>query len=73
MNISRTISISCDDCVLQATEACEDCLVSFVVSREPEDAVVVDVSEARALRLLSAAGLVPQLRHPDVGPQWSAV
>ncbi len=56
------ISVSCDDCCLQETDACEDCLVSFVLDREPEDAVVIDVEEARALRLLTRAGLVPALR-----------
>ncbi|MGD0254220.1 MAG: hypothetical protein ABSB99_01460 [Acidimicrobiales bacterium] len=73
MNAECTISISCDDCELQSTAACEDCLVSFVLDREPDDAVVVDVSEARALRLLSGAGLVPQLRHSAVGLRWTAV
>ncbi|MGD0320404.1 MAG: hypothetical protein ABSC00_02185 [Acidimicrobiales bacterium] len=73
MNAERTISISCDDCELRASDACEDCLVSFVLGREPDDAVVVDVAEARALRLLSGAGLVPQLRHSAVDLQGSAV
>jgi hypothetical protein len=45
------------------TEVCEDCVVSFIVGREPEDAVVVDVEEARAVRLLEQAGLVPGVRH----------
>ncbi|HUC35593.1 MAG TPA: hypothetical protein VMR97_00560 [Acidimicrobiales bacterium] len=72
MTGERTISISCYDCELQGTEACEDCLVSFVLGRDPDDAVVVDVDEARALRLLSGAGLVPQLRHSRAGPTWAA-
>jgi hypothetical protein len=55
--------IDCDDCVLQGTDSCDDCLVTFICSREPDDAVVIDASEARALRLLSSAGLVPTLRH----------
>jgi hypothetical protein len=37
--------------------------VSFVVSREPGDALVVDVEEARAVRILADAGLLPTLRH----------
>jgi hypothetical protein len=57
-----TITISCDDCALQATGACDDCLVNFVLGREPDDAVVIDAEEARALRMLSRAGLVPSLR-----------
>jgi hypothetical protein len=70
--MTRTaISISCDDCDLQATSACEDCLVSFVLGRDPDDAVVVDVEEARAMRMLSRAGLVPGLRHSGVDPDWA--
>jgi hypothetical protein len=57
------LRIDCDDCVLQETEACDDCVVSYICSREPDDAIVIDVAEARALRLLSGAGLVPELRH----------
>jgi len=72
MTNSTTISISCEECELQDTEACDDCLVSFVLSREPEDAVVFDAEEARALRLLSGAGLVPRLRHSGAGPEWAA-
>ena len=29
-----------------------DCVVTFLCDREPEDAVIIDVVEARALRLL---------------------
>ena len=42
---------------------CEDCVVSFIIDREPDDAVVIDASEARAVRLLASAGLLPSLRH----------
>jgi hypothetical protein len=66
-----SISISCDDCELQRTTACEDCLVSFVLGREPDDAVVVDVEEARAMRMLSRAGLVPRLRHSGADRDWA--
>ena len=55
--------IDCEQCVMQHTDACDDCVVTFICSREPGDAVVVDVEEFRALRLLSDAGLVPELRH----------
>ena len=56
-------SIDCADCVMQGTTACDDCVVSFIVEREPGTAIVIDVAEARALRQLSGAGLVPELRH----------
>jgi hypothetical protein len=55
--------ISCDECVMQHTEACEDCVVTFICSREPDDAVVIDAAEERAMRLLVGSGLVPALRH----------
>ncbi|NCY16521.1 MAG: hypothetical protein EBX39_07085 [Actinobacteria bacterium] len=56
-------TIDCDQCVMQHTDACADCVVTFICSREPGDALVVDVGEYRALRLLSESGLVPELRH----------
>ncbi|MGH9164824.1 MAG: hypothetical protein ACRDZW_04830 [Acidimicrobiales bacterium] len=57
------ITIDCDDCAMQGTESCEDCVVSFICGRQPEDAVVIDAAEARAVRMLGGAGLVPVLRH----------
>ena len=48
---------------MQHTAACDDCVVTYIVGREPGDAVVIDVAEARAVRLLAGAGLVPALRH----------
>ena len=64
----EAFTIDCADCMHQHTSVCEDCVVSFIVDRRPEDAVVVDVEEARAVRLLAQAGLVPGVRHArDVG------
>ena len=57
------LRISCDDCRMQGTSACEDCVVTFICGREPDDAVIIDADEARALRLLNRSGLVPELRH----------
>jgi hypothetical protein len=57
------LTIDCGDCVMTGTTACDDCVVSFIVKRDPGDAVVVDADEERALRSLSAGGLVPRLRH----------
>lgn len=59
----QTLSVSCSDCAFDGTSTCDDCVVSFVLNREPEDAVVFDASVARAVRLLNRAGLVPELRH----------
>ena len=57
------LTINCDECVMQHTAACDDCVVTFVVNREPGEALVIDVAEERAVRLLAGAGLVPRLRH----------
>jgi hypothetical protein len=56
------LTIDCDCCRLQGTDACDDCVVSFLLEREPDDAVVIDADEARAMRMLERAGLVPSLR-----------
>ena len=61
--MSEALTISCEDCVMQHTDACDDCVVTFICGREPHDAIVIDVEEARAVRLLERAGLVPGLRH----------
>lgn len=55
--------ISCDECVMQGTSTCADCVVTFLCEREADDAVVIDVAEVRALRLLERGGLAPRLRH----------
>ena len=57
------LSIDCATCAMQHSDACGDCVVTFICSREPDDAVVIDVDDARAIRLLGEVGLVPQLRH----------
>lgn len=57
------ITIDCDDCTMQGTSACADCVVTFLCGREPDEAVIIDVEEARAVRMLASAGLVPRLRH----------
>lgn len=57
------ITIDCGECVMRATSACDDCVVSFVVERDPGTALVIDVAEERVVRMLARAGLVPELRH----------
>ena len=61
--MTAAITISCDDCTMLDTTACDDCVVSFILDREPDDAVVIGTDEARAVRMLGDAGLVPRLRH----------
>ena len=61
--MSEPIRISCDDCTMQHTDACGDCIVTFICSREPDDAIIIDAAEERAVRMLIRSGLVPKLRH----------
>jgi hypothetical protein len=49
------------------TPTCQDCVVSFILDRAPDDAVVIDAEEARAVRMLGDVGLVPRLRHVRAG------
>jgi len=56
-------TIDCDTCAMAGTGACDDCVVSFVLRREPGEALVIDAEEERALRALGDGGLVPELRH----------
>jgi hypothetical protein len=63
MGDSTVRKIDCEECVMAGTEACADCVVTFILAREPGNAVVVDADEERALRALGAHGLVPRLRH----------
>ncbi|HEV8063412.1 MAG TPA: hypothetical protein VGP46_01215 [Acidimicrobiales bacterium] len=72
------ITISCDECTLDGTSACQDCVVTFLLAGDqaetdrvkeatlvelrPKQAVIVDAAEIRAMRLLHSAGLVPTLR-----------
>lgn len=69
------LSIDCEQCTERLTTACSDCVVSFVLGigerpqrsgsrpEERPDAVILNLSEARAVRLLAEAGLVAPLRH----------
>ncbi len=58
-----SFTIDCSECERQHTPTCDDCVVNFICGREPGDALVIDVAEERAVRLLGRAGLVPALRH----------
>src|SRR5437867_1303098 len=40
--------IDCNECVMQGTDACSDCVVSYVLDR-PEGAVIFDADEERAV------------------------
>jgi hypothetical protein len=59
--------ISCDTCVMAQTSACDDCVMAVLCPAEEPRAVVLDLAERRALRLLADAGMVPTLRHRATG------
>ena len=65
--MASSFTISCSDCTARDTDACGDCVVTFICGRDPGDAVVIDADEERAVRLLAGAGLLPQLRHRRIG------
>ena len=54
---------------MQCTSACADCVVTFVLRAdgEPDEELVLDHAEIRAVRLLARAGLVPDLRYRATG------
>lgn len=56
--------IDCQTCVARFTDACADCVVTFLCD-EPGP-VEVDASEARVLRLLRDEGLAKEMRHKQV-------
>jgi hypothetical protein len=66
----NAFTISCDECVMQATSACADCVVTFLLDESPprERApagahVDLDREQARVIQLFGRAGMVPRLRH----------
>jgi len=60
--MDEALTIDCDGCTGRILQACDDCVVTFILGREPGDALIIDADEARAVRLLGNAGLVPPLR-----------
>jgi hypothetical protein len=60
---ASVIRIDCDECAHRATPTCDDCLVTFLCTREDDGAVVIPLDEVRAVRLLQGAGLAPRVRH----------
>lgn len=59
--------IDCDECAMQHTATCNDCVVA-VLLRESGGPLEIDTAEAVALNAMADAGLVPRLRlvrHDD--------
>ena len=55
--------IDCQTCVARLTDACADCIVTFLCDTPVDQAVVLTSPDARVLRLLRDEGLVPEMRH----------
>jgi hypothetical protein len=59
----KMVRIDCDECVMDGTTTCDDCVVTFILNRQPGQAIEFDAEENRALHLLQSQGMVPELRH----------
>ena len=51
--------IDCEQCAMRDTSACDDCVVTVLLSEGPVD---LDETEVAALANLAGEGLVPRLR-----------
>lgn len=64
MSNNDSMTIDCDTCVMQATSACDDCVVTYLCGeRHVEQAVVISMADFKAMRALADVGLVPDLKH----------
>ena len=65
------VTISCDECSMRCTSACDDCVVTFLLSDDTErsghEVLVLDLDQARVVKLLGKAGLVPDLKYRVAG------
>jgi hypothetical protein len=57
------LTIDCQTCSMRDTDACADCVVTFLCEAAPSNPVVLAQDEYAALRLLQGGGLVPPIRH----------
>lgn len=55
------VKIDCNDCAMQHTAACDDCIVTALLDRR-DQAVVLSLDEARAIKALQRGGLAPANR-----------
>lgn len=64
---SAALVIDCQTCVVRATDACNDCIVTFLCDTQEWEPVVVEAPTARVLRLLQSEGMVPENRYRAAG------
>jgi len=55
----QDMRIDCDVCAMRNTDACRDCVVTFLLAAGP---VELNEAESEALGNLAEVGLVPRLR-----------
>ncbi len=60
--VPDTLSFGCDDCTLQGSSHCADCVVTYLCS-DDTGSVVVSMDELRLVRSLQVGGLAPPLRY----------
>ena len=65
-NEPATRVIDCDQCVARATNACGDCVVTFLLQADGQQRLELDSAQEIALSRLAQHGLVPQLREHRV-------
>ena len=65
-----SVVIDCATCVMFESAHCAECMVTYLCSDQPlaaarpeSTAVVFDLAELRAMKMLADVGLVPTLRH----------
>jgi hypothetical protein len=58
-NRRQDMRIDCDVCAMRNTDACTDCVVTFLLAAGP---VELNDAETEALGNLAEVGLVPRLR-----------
>jgi hypothetical protein len=56
------VTIDCEACAVQYSDACDDCIVSYLVSHDQGSPVILNHDEKHAVDLLADAGLVPPSR-----------
>lgn len=59
-----SLSFGCDDCSLQHSDHCGDCVITYLCA-EDDGSVVVTMEELRLVRRLQVGGLAPPLRYRE--------
>ena len=67
------LRIDCDDCVMAGTDACSDCIVTYLCKRDDGGAVVIDVQDVRGASPTQQGGLIcPRSAIVEPKGEWNA-